>query len=128
MRPNRKEINWIAADVDDPYVVFNLGDVITQFDPKVDYGLLMVTGGVFPSVNQARKNGYSGPVPFGYTELRLNGFDIYIYNPDYNWKKIDPDDPNQYGPFVYVDPLTEEHLRALGFWQKEHPPSWQRAR
>jgi hypothetical protein len=40
--------------------------------------------GLFPSLGQARKNGWSGDIPFGYTEIRRIGKmkkSLFIHNP-----------------------------------------------
>lgn len=112
MPANRREINWAADTCADPHIVFEVGDTVTRFDPSMDYGLLMVTGGVFPSISQARKHGFQGPIPFGYVDFRMNGIDIYIYNPEHDWALLDPEDPTQYGPFIYVSPLTERVMMS----------------
>ena len=57
---------------------------------------LAVEMGLFPSVGQARKNGWDGPIPHGYTEKKNLGKmkkSMYIHNPsnqfisDPNWGK-----------------------------------------
>jgi hypothetical protein len=59
---------------------------------------LAVEMGLFPSAGQARKNGWDGPIPHGYTEKRNMGKmkkSMYIHNPsdefinDPNWGKED---------------------------------------
>lgn len=80
----RTEINWCADGADADSVFPADDEPVTRFKPGIDYGLLLVTGGVFPSVSQARKHGYTGPVPDGWTELKVNGYHIFIYNPPAN--------------------------------------------
>jgi len=59
---------------------------------------LAVEMGLFPSVGQARKNNWDGPIPHGYTEKKNLGKmkkSMYIHNPsnqfisDPNWGKED---------------------------------------
>lgn len=41
----------------------------------------MVHLGVFPSKGQARKAGWAGPVPDGWSEVRVGKCAIFIWNP-----------------------------------------------
>lgn len=58
---------------------------------------LMVRCGKFPSKGQARKNGWGGPIPFGYSHLIIGSgrkrLDIYILNlsPDFDYGDITED-------------------------------------
>jgi hypothetical protein len=41
----------------------------------------MVILGIFPSKGQARKNGWPGPIPDGWSELRAGKNVVFVWNP-----------------------------------------------
>lgn len=45
--------------------------VVYLEDVSVTYADLMVMAGVFPSLGQARKNGHGGPIPNGFSDIRV---------------------------------------------------------
>lgn len=67
-----------------------------ELEPHWTMAHIAVEMGLFPSVGQARKNGWKDPIPEGYTErLRIGKFKmaLHIHNPcdaflaDPNWGK-----------------------------------------
>lgn len=114
-----REINWSSSYADTPYSCFELDEPITIFDPDTDYGVLLVTGGLFASVSKAWKAGYKGQIPSGWTEFRANKVKVFIWNPSYSSSVIDPEDPSQYGPFIYVAPLTEIHMATWKMFDRD---------
>lgn len=55
-----------------------------------DLADVSVMAGIFSSKTQARKNGYYGPIPCGYSEHGSRKNRIYIWNPEYDdhiWRR-----------------------------------------
>ena len=64
-------------------------DELTFFGNGSDMSDLACMAGLFPSRNQARKNGYSGYIPSGWSEHGSKKNRFYIWNPQYDdhvWK------------------------------------------
>lgn len=55
------------------------GEEIRFIDSAVKLEHLAVIMGVFPSVTQARKNGWQGELPTGYNEMRRGKRVFYLY-------------------------------------------------
>lgn len=43
---------------------------------------LAVESGLFPSLSQARKNNFSGPIPFGLSQLGTKKHRFWVWNPN----------------------------------------------
>lgn len=54
---------------------------------------LLARLGKFPSVSQARKNGWDRPIPRGWSEFTIgkgvNRWDLYIYDPEWTQKEFE---------------------------------------
>ncbi len=80
------EYNWVSAAMHPDDVRLFLGPL----DPEVDAPLQVLPPewqlahvahacGFFPSVGQARKNGWAGPVPPGYSEYTFSKRRVRLY-------------------------------------------------
>lgn len=47
------------------------GEIFTQIEPEWSMANIMTLIGIFPSVNQARKNGWNKPIPSGFSDIRV---------------------------------------------------------
>lgn len=62
-------------------MIFPNDDEVFRFDYKIDYGLLLVQAGLFPSIKDAHRHNYAGEVPLGWNDFMIQGTRVYIYNP-----------------------------------------------
>ena len=46
-------------------------ETFTQIEPEWSMANIMMVVGIFPSVNQARKNGWNKPIPDGFSDIRV---------------------------------------------------------
>lgn len=92
----RTDVCW-CVEGEKPDIWYNPWDKVQSFKAGTTLEMLMVQSGAFKSFNQSRKNGYSGAVPWGWTEIRVNGKDIYIAN-QINPSWVDPGPPDPLNP------------------------------
>lgn len=85
-----RSFNFIREDVAEqaPDIFGDLDGIITgpvMIYPKDVKSLpkLMALAGVFRSSSEARRNGYEGEIPKGYTEKTTGNIRYYLYNPMY---------------------------------------------
>ena len=93
-----KYYNLIREDcLDDTSTLFNDYDVITVFPRSDDcarWDQLAVFIGLFPSLKQARHNGWSGDLPKGWVERLTTKHKLYMWNPTHNteeWAVVYPE-------------------------------------
>lgn len=58
----------------------DIGEEFTVFDQDQSMANMAVTMGAFPSVSQARKNGWARPVPPGFSEHKIGKRRFWILN------------------------------------------------
>ncbi len=51
--------------------LFDMDPQKTKFNDKHCLAHIMCWAGAFPSVSQARKNGWDRPIPFGFSEFKV---------------------------------------------------------
>lgn len=92
------EVNFVLDTVSEADIDLYLGplapgerETFKSFSKGATMEDLMVEAGKFPSRGQARKNGWGGPIPFGYSHIKVgsgkNRTDFYILNldPDFDY-------------------------------------------
>lgn len=68
-------------------------DVLTPFEEHETMAHLMVRAGKFPSVSQARKNGWDKPIETNWQGITvgkgINRVDIFIFNPPFTTAELE---------------------------------------
>ena len=81
----KPEINFFHEDSTEKDIELLLGPIeendgpFIPFDDSCIMAHLMVKGGLFPSVSQARKNGWNKPIPKGYTQFPFGKKRLMVY-------------------------------------------------
>lgn len=78
-------MNFVNQSRDDKDVDLFLGpidekDEFIRFDSDETMANLLVRWGKFPSLSQARKNGWDKPIPEGYSEWKIGKSRFWILN------------------------------------------------
>ena len=89
--------NWlvnISSDqqLQDAHILF--GDDKTQESQTIsqaaDLETLAVEAKLFKSKSEARKNGWCGPIPFGFNCIGTKKRRIWVWSPEHNTHTLDP--------------------------------------
>lgn len=90
-------VNMSRKDVERLFGPFEEGDIFVAFDDKESLEAIVVNHlGKFPSLSQARKNGWSQPIPPGFKEWKISKTKFWTcapYDPDSSkephfWNKL----------------------------------------
>lgn len=78
-----REFNFVRENAKDSmHLVFDANESITFFPIEITrIDSLLAWAGVFPSQGQARNNGFSGPIPKGWSEKPKGNLRFWIWNP-----------------------------------------------
>ena len=81
------EFNFVHERVDQIDVNLFDMDGSTPFNDNHTLAHIMHLAGIFPSVSQARKNGWHKPIPFGFSEFVVgkNRKQVFILNRIEKW-------------------------------------------
>lgn len=82
-----KNLISIYAPMGDAELIFGdwggrIDDPVELFDPANETLAHLMVGHAFPSLTQARKNGWDRPIPHGYSEHKVGKHTrIWVWNP-----------------------------------------------
>ncbi len=87
---NTRSVNWCSL-AGDPLEVFPADEHCFTFDEtKVNWPLLLVMSGCYPSYRDAYKAGHRGLIDYGWLTVEEGGVVVTIWNPDPGWEYDHP--------------------------------------